>query len=76
MFHMLEDLIKLYDVTKEALNEIGSVYLLDNLNLDLLKHIALSLKPVEITLNAISDKKANLRVASIAINFMVEKLSA
>lgn len=75
MLKMLETFIKLYDVTKEALNELGSEHLLTNLNLELIKSIALALKPVEVTLNAMSEKKATLRTAYIAINFMREKLN-
>lgn len=56
MLQMLEDFINLYEVTRDVLDDIGSEHLLDNLNIDLMKSVVAALKPVEITLNAMSEK--------------------
>lgn len=75
MLKMVEVFIKLYDVTKEVLFEFGCETFIENLNLELLKSLVYSLKPVEVTINAISEKNSTLRTAYVAIKFLKETLA-
>lgn len=61
-------------MTQNVLYDLGSKFLLEGLNLEILEKLVLALKPIEVTVNAISEKEASLQTAYIAINFMREKL--
>jgi hypothetical protein len=50
----------MFDTTKDVLIEIGAENLIKSVNLNLIKEVVLALKPIQVTLNAMSEKKLQL----------------